>query len=198
MPYSDLYIHASDFDWFIFGDKIKIHAASAGGEVPKVIQNNIKRNRVTYETVKKMPDIFEKSEIKINDSIIRKFYNISFEDVQYIQKVCELFIPTMPKDRDFVYPDMTSKRELFDFYYQNIYCQSFITMARKGFYSFDCVGFQGNFYYQLMAYPGRKEPEIQLPECPINQCSMTIDDFFDNSLDAFPIITLNKIVNNFL
>ena len=44
MPYSDLYIHASDFDWFIFGDKIKIHAASAGGEVPKVIQNNIKRN----------------------------------------------------------------------------------------------------------------------------------------------------------
>ena len=34
MPYSDLYIHASDFDWFIFGDKIKIHAASAGGEVP--------------------------------------------------------------------------------------------------------------------------------------------------------------------
>ena len=49
MPYSDLYIHASDFDWFIFGDKIKIHAASAGGEVPKVIQNNIKRNRVTYE-----------------------------------------------------------------------------------------------------------------------------------------------------
>ena len=111
MPYSDLYIHASDFDWFIFGDKIKIHAASAGGEVPKVIQNNIKRNRVTYETVKKMPDIFEKSEIKINDSIIRKFYNISFEDVQYIQKVCELFIPTMPKDRDFVYPDMTSKRD---------------------------------------------------------------------------------------
>ena len=52
MPYSDLYIHASDFDWFIFGDKIKIHAASAGGEVPKVIQNNIKRNRVTYESVK--------------------------------------------------------------------------------------------------------------------------------------------------
>lgn len=79
MPYSDLYIHASDFDWFIFGDKIKIHAASAGGEVPKVIQNNIKRNRVTYETVKKMPDIFEKSEIKINDSIIRKFYNISLK-----------------------------------------------------------------------------------------------------------------------
>lgn len=101
MPYSDLYIHASDFDWFIFGDKIKIHAASAGGEVPKVIQNNIKRNRVTYETVKKMPDIFEKSEIKINDSIIRKFYNISFEDVQYIQKVCELFYSDNAKRQRF-------------------------------------------------------------------------------------------------
>lgn len=194
MPYSDLHIHALDFDWFIFGDKIKIHAASAGGKVPKIIQSYMKRNAVTYEAVKKMPDIFDKSEIKINHSIIDRLSKMSPE---YIQKVCELFIPTMPRENNIVYLNMTNKRELLDFYFQNIYCQSFIAMAQKGFYSFDCVGLQGNSYYQLMAYPERKGQEFLLPQCVLNQCSITIDDLFDNSLEHFPTINLNEIVNKF-
>lgn len=180
MAYSDFHIAALDFDWFIFGENINIHVASAGGRVPKIIQNNMKRNKANARDVAEMPFIFVDSEIVVNETI--KEGISEHMPSNYVEKVCALMFPNA-ENRD------------FDFYFKNIYCKSFIDMAKKGFYSFDCVCLDGDFRFQLIAYPPSSQYKVAHRKDSYNVCTMTMKDLFENGEIHFEPIDLNGIVN---
>ena len=77
MKLSQQYINSHDIDWFATLDGRNIHVASAGAQIPDIV-NDRKELRRIQDIVRNLP---EHCEIEINYSAIRKLYDFNIEQM---------------------------------------------------------------------------------------------------------------------
>lgn len=71
MKLSNKYVESRDIDWFAVINGKYIHVASAGGNLPKKINDRMKLID-EQAAVHKLPFIYEKDEIVVNEELLRK------------------------------------------------------------------------------------------------------------------------------
>lgn len=75
MEYSDSYMYSKDIDWFFsINNKLFIHAASAGGLLPKQINDRDKLRNI-QKKVFELPDIYSINEIRFNETFLLERFN---------------------------------------------------------------------------------------------------------------------------
>lgn len=75
MEYSDSYMYSKDIDWFFsINNKLFIHAASAGGLLPKQINDRDKLRNI-QKKVFELPNIYSINEIRFNETFLLERFN---------------------------------------------------------------------------------------------------------------------------
>lgn len=147
MKLGESYIQSRDIDWFCNIDGIYIHVASAGGELPDVV-NDRKMLREVQLGVSKLQDIYEEDQIVFNEEVIRKRLRNN------IERLAEHGIENNEYNEEEGYRD---------------YISTFAAMARKGFVSYDRVNvfdITDNRYSWVARpydFPKSRKLDIELP-----------------------------------
>ena len=124
------YLFSHDIDWFFKqGDKL-IHCASNGSILPDKVNDN-QLLRASQDIISLLPDIFSEEEIVRNQYCVDTYVN------QYPEGLSRL----IPFEEDEI---------------RNIHLSSFISMAKKGFWSYDHIYDLKENQYILVANP----PEV--------------------------------------
>lgn len=87
MKFSEHYIVSHDIDWFCYINKTPIHVASAGGKLPKKINDREKLRRVQKD-VFELPEIYSTDELKFNDKRLHEMFG---DDIEKRDKYLESF-----------------------------------------------------------------------------------------------------------
>ena len=87
MKLPNIYVESRDIDWFAIINGKYIHVASAGGHLPKQI-NNRKKLRDEQAAVHKLPFIYERDEIIVNEELLRKEKHIEDMEAYLESFVC--------------------------------------------------------------------------------------------------------------
>lgn len=74
MRYSEAYIQSKDIDWFCFINGIPVHVASAGGMLPKAINDREKLRGIQHQ-VHALPNIFSDEEIIVNQQLLQQRFS---------------------------------------------------------------------------------------------------------------------------
>ena len=77
MKLSQQYINSHDIDWFATLDGRNIHVASAGAQIPNIV-NNRKELRRIQESVRNLQEQYA---IEINEAAIRQLYDFTQEQM---------------------------------------------------------------------------------------------------------------------
>ena len=127
------YINTRDLDWFACVNGVYIHVASAGGELPDLV-NDIERLRAIQQEVSERPNVYEENEIDLNEQFIKEKLQ------ENVRRLKEYGLENVAYDEDEDFQD---------------YITTFAAMARKGFYSFDRTNVTDptDNQYHLVAYP---------------------------------------------
>lgn len=147
MKLSKNYIQSRDIDWFCNINGIYVHAASAGGELPDVV-NDRKMLREVQLAVYELKDIYEEDQIVFNEDIIRKRLRDN------IERLAEHGIENYEYDEEESYKD---------------YISTFAAMARKGFVSYDRINAfditdnRYNWVARPFDFPNSRKPDLALP-----------------------------------
>lgn len=147
MKLSKSYMQSRDIDWFCNIDGIYIHAASAGGELPDVV-NDRKMLREVQLAVYELKNIYEENQIVFNEEVIRKRLRNN------IERLAEHGIENNEYDEEESYKD---------------YISTFAAMARKGFVSYDRVDAfdisdnRYNWVARPYDFPKSRKLDIELP-----------------------------------
>lgn len=146
MKLSKSYIQSRDIDWFCNIDGIYVHAASAGGKLPDIV-NDRKMLREVQLAVYELKDIYEENQIVFNEDVIRKRLRDN------IERLAEHNIENIEYNEEDSYKD---------------YISTFAAMARKGFISFDRVNAfditdnRYNWVARPFDFPNSRKPDIAL------------------------------------
>ena len=87
MKLPNIYVESRDIDWFAIINGKYIHVASAGGYLPKKI-NNRKKLRDEQAAVHKLPFIYERDEIIVNEELLRKEKHLEDKEAYIESFVC--------------------------------------------------------------------------------------------------------------
>lgn len=154
MKLSKSYIQSRDIDWFGNIDGIYVHAASAGGELPDIV-NDRKMLREVQLAVYELKDIYEENQIVFNEDVIRKRLRDN------IERLAEHNIENIEYNEEDSYKD---------------YISTFAAMARKGFISFDRVNAfditdnRYNWVARPCDFPNSRKPALVLPQKRVYSC----------------------------
>ena len=175
MKLSDDYIQSKDIDWFCCIDNIYVHVASAGGELPDIV-NDYNRLRGIQEAVSKLPDIYKDEELEINETFIK----------EELEKNINLL-----RDKGIFNGQYDSNKGFED------YISTFKSFARKGFISYDrtlVYEIDDNHYHWV----ARPRDSVRIPEIDIPMVEANIDkqSISNQGLDLIEMLRETKIVRN--
>lgn len=166
MKLSKNYIQSKDIDWFCCIDDIYIHVASAGGELPDIV-NDYNKLRGIQEAASKLPDIYKDEEIEINDTFIRSELEKNIRQL---------------REKDIYYGNYDINKGVED------YTSTFKIMARKGFTSYDRTHISEleDNHYHWVARPRKVSscPQINIPMVRTNNSHL------QNNVDELDLINL--------
>lgn len=132
------YTRTHDIDWFYCISGFPVHVASAGGELPKEIQNLKMLHNLQIE-IDKLPEIFdvELNREYIRDTIIKTDYSYFTPDL-------------LPENND-----LDNQLEKYNLNLEEkLYYNTFIHFALRGFYTFDrSLTEENNEVYFMVARP---------------------------------------------
>lgn len=175
MKLSEDYIQSKDIDWFCCINGIYVHAASAGGELPNIV-NDYNKLRGIQEAVSKLPDIYKDEELIFNETFIKK----ELENNINLLRNKGIFNGQYDPNKGFEY-----------------YIFTFKSMARKGFISYDRthVNEIDDNHYHWVARPCNDSciPEIEIP---IVEAKIDKQSLLDQELDLIKLLKEAKIVRN--
>lgn len=144
--YRSNYLYTHDIDWFCLINRIPVHIASNGGNLPR--RSYTIRQLVSLQN--KVANMEQQFKFSINTSSI----NTYLKEGEYYPNLNELseqqFREMLPNHFDISqdYYQLKLSREIL------LYGWSFIEMAKRGFYSFDRIeGDLDNSLYRLIAWP---------------------------------------------
>lgn len=149
MYYNKNYLFTHNIDWYACINGIWIYAASRGGLLPGVVDNESMLPKL-QGICANLPDVINEEDIVINQELIRVRYRraVSF----YEQRL----IDNQANGLDF--QQFLQKYNIEEFGKQ--FSTLFVEMARKGFYSFVRVDIDNPFSneYRLVASPKNGTP----------------------------------------
>lgn len=122
MQYTKQEMLNKDIDWTLQIGQYFLHAASAGGLLPAVIQNDKENNQNRFRIIRKLPDFYTNDQIEVNP-ILQDILNINEFTKQYKTILEALNIPV--------------GEDVITTYISRLYIPAFQRFARKGFISFD-------------------------------------------------------------
>lgn len=82
MRYPYTYLINHDIDWFCIVNGVYIHVASAGGQLPSLINDDDSLKNAQYQ-VELLPDIYSDEEIEYNEEAINNALGINGEKGRY-------------------------------------------------------------------------------------------------------------------
>ena len=153
MKFSMSYMQSRDIDWFCCIEGIYVHIASAGGELPNIV-NNRKILRKIQLAVSRLNDIYEEKQIIFNEEVIKKRLRSNID--RLIKRGVEVNL----------YNEEESYRN---------YISTFAAMARKGFVSYDRINIfdiTDNRYSWVARpydFPQSRKPDLELPQLSLNE-----------------------------
>lgn len=183
------YVRTHDLDWFFIISGKPIHVASVGGDLPK----GIKSLKLLREWQKKVENITSRVKVELNRAFIAQ---------QVIQKDYNYF-----NDKDFD-PDIILQENDFikelDYYglsvQEKMYYNSFVSMAIRGFYSFDRnLHDEKHETYHIVAKAIHPNKDLlkMLKEAGVPSIE-TNDINLDDDMDQLNNIELVKIIDNIM
>lgn len=177
------YIKTHDIDWFYIISGKPIHVASAGGELPKGITSL----KSLHEWQQKVELLSTKPNVVLNRDYIGK---------QVIQRDYEgLDITLVPEENDLI-------KELDNYnlsMLEKLYYNTFVSMAMRGFYSFDRTfhAENGLEVYHLVAKPKNDDIEVLKAITQIGIPYVDIDGInFEKDMSLIIEKPLVRLINN--
>lgn len=142
MRYNKQKIFSSSIDWFIFDYNCWIHGASMGGLLP---DNTDDRDLLPqFQAIcSTLPELMSREDVTINDEIIELRFRRHLDLLERIKANSEENVAIFTdEERDFNS-------------FKNRYCELFIDMAAKGFYSYARINIDNPLdnSYHLIASP---------------------------------------------
>lgn len=172
MKLSENYIQSKDIDWFCCINGVYVHVASAGGELPDIINDNNKLREI-QEAVSKLPDIYEDEELEINETFIRSELEKNIRQLQ---------------EMDIYHGNYDINKGVED------YTSTFKIMARKGFTSYDRTHVSeiddNHYHWVVRPRNNSRIPQIELPTVKTKD----INPFLKQELNLIELI--RKVVKN--
>lgn len=178
-----------DIDWFCMISGIPVHGASAGGTIWPDLLNDWDKLIASQSFVAALPDITNR--IMINTPcILRKLQEeeriwneYPFVDFELVQEDTEIEEPTMEERIQ-------------------TYAESFVTFARKGFFSFDRSDISNpeSTLYDLIAFPIFGEfPnfDFRLPSITSNHSELLLlktPDWEEQGLTRFEGVDMMRVI----
>lgn len=142
MRFNKQKIFSSSIDWFIFDYNYWIHGASMGGFLP---DNTDDRNLLPqFQAIcSTMPELMNREDVTINEAPIELRFRRHLDLLDRIQADSE--------EDEYIFLD---EERNFDFF-KNRYCELFIDMAARGFYSYARIDIDNPLEssYHLIASP---------------------------------------------
>lgn len=186
MYYNKNYLFTHNIDWYACINGIWIYAASRGGLLPGVVDNESMLPKL-QGICANLPDVINEEDIVINQELIRVRYRraVSF----YEQRL----IDNQANGLDF--QQFLQKYNIEEFGKQ--FSTLFVEMARKGFYSFVRVDIDNPFSneYRLVASPKNGTPAhlSEIIHKPFNEAF--VDDEYKDYIENITIRSENEVIS---
>jgi hypothetical protein len=186
MYYNKNYLFTHNIDWYACINGIWIYAASRGGLLPGVVDNESMLPKL-QGICANLPDVINEEDIVINQELIRVRYRraVSF----YEQRL----IDNQANGLDF--QQFLQEYNIEEFGKQ--FSTLFVEMARKGFYSFVRVDIDNPFSneYRLVASPKNGTPAhlSEIIHKPFNEAF--VDDEYKDYIENITIRSENEVIS---
>lgn len=142
MKYDKQKLFSSSIDWFVFDYNCWIHGASMGGVLP---DNTDDRNLLPqFQAIcSTMPELMDRDDVIINEAPVEMRFRRHLDLLDRIQADSE------ENENIFL-----NEERSFDFFKKR-YCELFVDMAARGFYSYARIDIDNPFEntYHLIASP---------------------------------------------
>lgn len=186
MYYNKNYLFTHNIDWYACINGIWIYAASRGGLLPGVVDNESMLPKL-QGICANLPDVINEEDIVINQELIRVRYRraVSF----YEQRL----IDNQANGLDF--QQFLQEYNIEEFGKQ--FSTLFVEMTRKGFYSFVRVDIDNPFSneYRLVASPKNGTPAhlSEIIHKPFNEAF--VDDEYKDYIENITIRSENEVIS---
>ena len=179
-----------DIDWFCLVNGVPLHAASAGGVILPDLVNDTQKLRDSQYIAYNLPDTYEN--VFINSNLIRRkllagdeLKNHNEEDNTYVEYDGPIFEELSMEDRI------------------AIYASSFVSMSKKGFFSFDRSDLNDpeSTTYDLISFPVKENFKIENLVLPTTQLNVDLFGDFNTpemlikNISLFEGIDLIKLIH---
>lgn len=162
MQYTEQEMLSKDIDWMVGIGFHFVHAASAGGQLPTVIQQAKEDNQEYYSKICKLPDFFTNEHIEVNP-LLRDILRIDQQKEQY-----QMVLKTLKIDFG---------NDVIATYIEKLYIPAFLRFARKGFISFDrsnkWEAEDNNYHWvvrpKIQDFKEKLLADIKFPQLPSNK-----------------------------
>lgn len=186
MYYNKNYLFTHNIDWYACINGIWIYAASRGGLLPGVVDNESMLPKL-QGICANLPDVINEEDIVINQELIRVRYRraVSFYELRLIDN--------QANGLDF--QQFLQEYNIEEFGKQ--FSTLFVEMARKGFYSFVRVDIDNPFSneYRLVASPKNGTPAhlSEIIHKPFNEAF--VDDEYKDYIENITIRSENEVIS---
>lgn len=186
MPYNKNYLFTHNIDWYACIDGTWIYAASRGGLLPGVVNNESMLPKL-QGICANLPDVVNEENIVINQELIRIRY----------QRAVDFYEQRFRDNLE----DNHSFQQFLQEYNIKVFSQQFselfVEMARKGFYSFVRVDIDNPFSnkYRLVASPKNGTPThlSEIIRKPFN--AAFVDDEYKDYIKNITIKGENEVIS---
>lgn len=186
MPYNKNYLFTHNIDWYSCVDGRWVYAASRGGLLPKVVDNEAMLPKL-QGICSNLPDIVNKGDIIINQELIEERYRRAVDF--YEQRA----IDNLENNQDYL--EFLQEYNIEKFGEQ--FSESFVEMACKGFYSFVRLDIDNQFSneYRLVAFPKGGTPVglSEIISCPFKD--VFVDDEYKDYIKGITIESKNEVIS---
>lgn len=186
MSYKKNYLFTHNIDWYACIDGTWIYAASRGGLLPEIVDNESMLPKF-QGICSNLPDIVNKGDIVINQELI---------DVRY-QRAVDIYKRRYRENlgNTHDYPEFLYEHNLQAFSEQ--FSEIFVEMACKGFYSFVRIDIDDPFSneYGLVAFPKDGTPVglSEIIRCPFN--AAFVDNEYKDYIKSITIKGKNEVIS---
>lgn len=183
MSYNKNYLFTHNIDWFACIDGTWIYAASRGGLLPHMVDNELMLPKL-QGICSNLPDLVNKEDIVINQGLINERYQRA---VDFYRRRLEYNLGSSHDNLEFLQEQVFSEQ----------FSELFVEMACKGFYSFIRIDIDEPFSneYRLVAYPETGTP-IRLSEIirsPFN--AAFVDNEYEDYIQSITIEGRNEYIS---
>lgn len=186
MPYNKNYLFTHNIDWYACIDGTWIYAASRGGLLPRVVDNESMLPKL-QGICANLPDVVNEEDIVINQELI---------NVRY-QRAVDFY---EQRSRDNLGDNLDFQQFLQEYNIEAFgkqFSALFVEMARKGFYSFVRVDIDDPFSneYRLVASPKDGTPThlSEIIRKPFN--AAFVDDEYKDYVENITIRGENEVIS---